>query len=121
MNKLFPTLLSPLIIGKYVTKNRMESANAIPHFLQAAETYPAQDTIAYYESLAKNGAGIVTVSPYFGKAETQRKAPLPDVSRFPVFDRDDPSVENYMSLIAEIIMCSLAPHIAPFDALSTTT
>ena len=103
MNKLFPTLLSPLIIGKYVTKNRMESANAIPHFLQAAETYPAQDTIAYYESLAKNGAGIVTVSPYFGKAETQRKAPLPDVSRFPVFDRDDPSVENYMSLIAEII------------------
>ena len=99
----FPTLLSPLKIGRYVTKNRMESANAIPHFLQAAETYPAPDTIAYYESLAKNGAGIITMSPYFGKAETQRKAPLPDVSRFPVFDRDDPAVENYMSLIAEII------------------
>ena len=103
MPREFKTLLSPLVIGKYVAKNRMESANAIPHFLQAAETYPAPDTIAYYEALGKNGAGIITVSPYFGKAETQRKAPLPDVSRFPVFDREDPAVENYMSLIAEII------------------
>lgn len=99
----FPTLLSPLVIGKYVAKNRMESANAIPHFLQSAETYPGPDTITYYEDLAKNGAAIVTVSPYFGKKETQRIMPLGDVKRYPVFDRDDPSVENYMSMIAEII------------------
>lgn len=103
MVKKFPTLCSPLILGKYVVKNRMESANAIPHFLQAAETYPAPDTITYYEDLAKSGAGIVTVSPYFGKKETQRLMPLGDVCRYPVFDRDDPSVENYMSQIAEII------------------
>ncbi len=103
MTKKFPTLLSPLVLGKYVVKNRMESANAIPHFLQSAETYPAPDTITYYEDLAKSGAGIVTVSPYFGKKETQRSAPLGDVRRYPIFDRDDPSVENYMSQIAEII------------------
>lgn len=103
METKFPTLLSPLVIGKYVVKNRMESANAIPHFLQSAETYPAPDTITYYEDLAKSGAAIVTVSPYFGKKEIQRKAPLGDVCRYPVFDRDDPSVENYMSQIAEII------------------
>ena len=103
MVKKFPTLLSPLVLGKYVVKNRMASANAIPHFLQAAETYPAPDTITYYEDLAKMGAGIVTVSPYFGKKETQRVMPLGDVRRYPVFDRDDPSVENYMSQIAEII------------------
>ena len=103
MVKKFPTLLSPLVLGKYVVKNRMESANAIPHFLQSAETYPAPDTITYYEDLAKMGAGIVTVSPYFGKKEIQREMPLGDVRRFPVFDRDDPSVENYMSQIAEII------------------
>lgn len=103
MAKKFPTLLSPLVLGKYVVKNRMESANAIPHFLQSAETYPAPDTITYYEDLAKMGAGIVTVSPYFGKKEIQREMPLGDVRRFPVFDRDDPSVENYMSQIAEII------------------
>ena len=48
METKFPTLLSPLVIGKYVVKNRMESANAIPHFLQSAETYPAPDTITYY-------------------------------------------------------------------------
>ena len=52
METKFPTLLSPLVIGKYVVKNRMESANAIPHFLQSAETYPAPDTITYYEDLA---------------------------------------------------------------------
>ena len=79
METKFPTLLSPLVIGKYVVKNRMESANAIPHFLQSAETYPAPDTITYYEDLAKSGAAIVTVSPYFGKKEIQRKAPLGDV------------------------------------------
>ena len=86
MTKKFPTSLSPLVLGKYVAyTNRMESANAIPHFLQSAETYPAPDTITYYEDLAKSGAGIVTVSPYFGKKETQRSAPLGDVRRYPIF------------------------------------
>ncbi len=100
--KKYSHLLSPIKVGSYVLKNRMISANAIPHFLQGPETYPGPDTITYYGDLAKNGAGVVTISMNYGPKE-MRQSPIPDVSRFQIFDRDDPSVENYLSQLAEVV------------------
>ena len=97
----YRNLLSPIRVGPYVIKNRMFSANAIPHFLQGPETYPGPDTLTYYGDLARNGASVVTVSTNYDKGV--RQIPVPDVSRFQVFDFDDPSAENYLSQLAEIV------------------
>lgn len=40
MKSAYPHLLSPLVIRGKVIKNRMESANSLPHFLQGPERYP---------------------------------------------------------------------------------
>lgn len=58
----YPNLLSPIRIGNTVLKNRLLYGNALPHFLQGPETYPAEPIIKHYGDMAKNGAAIVTCS-----------------------------------------------------------
>ena len=54
----YPNLLKPIVIRGFTLKNRMISANSLPHFLQGPETYPADGIITHYANRAKSGARI---------------------------------------------------------------
>lgn len=38
----YQKLLSPIMVGGQIIKNRLTYPNASPHFLQGPETYPAE-------------------------------------------------------------------------------
>ncbi len=94
-------LLSPLRVGNVFLKNRMVSANALPHFLQGPESFPADAVIDHIAGLARNGAAIVTFGDWFD--QRQRTFFNPDGKRFPMYDPKDPSVENYLSHMADTV------------------
>lgn len=99
MNK-FQHLLSPVRVGDHVLKNRMMFPNASPHFLQGPEQYPARGMRALHAGLARNGAAIVTFAEWGD--QSLRNGPLSlDISHFQAFDLKDPSVYNYLSMLAE--------------------
>ena len=56
----YPNLLKPITVRNFVLKNRMESSNSLPHFLQGPERFPADSVITHYANRAKSGAAIVT-------------------------------------------------------------
>ena len=93
----YPHLLQPIQIGKVVLKNRILSSNALPHFLQGPELYPAEPVLQHYASLARNGAAIVTVSN-----RITRKA-SGDSAHMPLYDLKDLSCDNYISQLADVI------------------
>jgi 2,4-dienoyl-CoA reductase-like NADH-dependent reductase (Old Yellow Enzyme family)/thioredoxin reductase len=84
-----------------IVKNRMLASNALPHFLQGPETFPAEQVITHLTNLAKNGAAIVTFADWTNSE--QRIAPNEDGRRFPMYDITDPSVENYLSQLADAV------------------
>jgi 2,4-dienoyl-CoA reductase-like NADH-dependent reductase (Old Yellow Enzyme family)/thioredoxin reductase len=94
-------LLSPLRVGNVFLKNRMVAANALPHFLQGPESFPSDAVIDYIAGLARNGAAIVTFADWFD--QRQRTFFNPDGKRFPMYDPNDPSVENYLSQMADVV------------------
>lgn len=94
--------MSPLIVGKFVFKNRLLSTTAMPHFLQGPESYPSDGVISYFGDLAKNGAAVVDFPDNYGTQE-KRRHPIADICRFPIMDKTDPSVDNYMSQLTEVI------------------
>ena len=59
MKPTYPHLLSPIRVGNLTLKNRMISANALPHFLQGPEPFPAEPLIDHVVNVAKNGAAVV--------------------------------------------------------------
>ena len=112
-------LLSPLRVGNLTFKNRLISGNALPHFLQGPEPFPAEPLINHVVNVAKNGAAMVTFADWTNPA--QRQSPNEDGKRFPYFDLDnDPSVENYIcQLVDQVhyyqshISLALMPFAAP--------
>lgn len=103
MSPKYKNLLSPLKIRNHVLKNRMSSANSLPHFLQGPEPYPANSVITHYANRAKSGAAIVTC---MGINNFTRGKKLPmdfDVSHFPDFDLYDPTCQNYLMQLADAI------------------
>jgi len=94
-------LLSPIRVGNVVLKNRMIASNALPHFLQGPETFPAEPIINHLAYLARNGAAIVTFADWVNPH--QRESFNEDGKRFPMFDRNDPSVQNYFSQMADAV------------------
>ncbi len=101
----YPHLLSQVKLGPYVLKSRMSSANALPHFLQGPEQFPTEQVIDHMLAVAKNGAAIVTFADWSNPM--QRTSFNEDGRRFPMYDLDDPSVENYL--------CQLTDQIHSFD------
>ena len=96
----FSHLLAPVRIGNHVVKNRMMFPNASPHCLQGPETYPAKGVRAFHAGLARNGAGIVTIAEW--NNPEQRMGPISlDHTHFQSWDLRDPSVHNYLSMLAE--------------------
>lgn len=97
----YPHLLSPLKIGNVVLKNRMIATNALPHFLQGPESFPAEPVIDHVAGLARNGAAVVQFAEWSNPE--QRVAFNPDGKRFPMYDLADPSVHNYLSQMADAV------------------
>ena len=56
MSVKYKHILSPIKVGNLVFKNRLVSGNALPHFLQGPESWPAEPTINHMVTVAKNGA-----------------------------------------------------------------
>ena len=115
--KKYANVLSPIKLGNMVLKSRFVSSNALPHFLQGPETYPTEQVIGHMASCARNGAAIVTFADWTNP--DQRNSFNEDGRRFPMYDLNDPSVENYICQLADQVhyygsLVSLA--IMPFAA-----
>jgi len=104
MQPRYINLISPLDVGTtgVTLKNRLHSSNAIPHFLQGPEPFPADPMVSYYAGLAKNGAGIVTFRPSERKGPRQSIAGK-DSQHMPIYNYEDLAVENSFSLVSEVI------------------
>ena len=101
MKSNYPHLLSPVKVGKFILKNRMQSSNSMPHFSQGPEKYPADPIIAHYIGRAKTGAAFVT---FCGFEDTYNAPQFPDfldMSHFPDFDLRNPLCQNYMIELVE--------------------
>lgn len=92
-------VLSPIRVGNRVLKSRFVSSNALPHFLQGPESYPSEQVIGHMTNVARNGAAIVTFADWTNAK--QRSSFNEDGRRFPMYDLSDPSVENYLSQLAD--------------------
>ncbi len=100
MSIKYSHLLAPVKVGGLTFKNRLISGNALPHFLQGSEDFPAEPVINHVVNVARNGAAVVTFADYTNMA--QRESPNEDGKRFPMFHLDsDPSVENYICQMAD--------------------
>lgn len=96
MKNAYPHLLSPIKVGKFILKNRMQSSNSLPHFSQGPEEYPAEATMAHFIGRARTGAAFVTLGGFDDNIDNP---PLPDtldVSHFPDFDMHNPKCQNYI-------------------------
>ena len=119
MSVKYEHLLSPVRVGGMTLKNRLISANSLPHFLQGPEPYPAEPVINHVVTMAKNGAAVVTFADWTNMG--QRSSKNEDGRRFPMFALDtDVSVENYLCQLADQvhyynsrISLALMPFFAP--------
>jgi 2,4-dienoyl-CoA reductase-like NADH-dependent reductase (Old Yellow Enzyme family)/thioredoxin reductase len=106
MNNKYSHLLSPLKIGNVVLKNRMLATKSTLHFLQGPETFPNDQMISLYADRAKNGAALVTCNPG-GNIKPRKELDLiannRDMAHMPMWDIDDPSVQNYFSQMTDAI------------------
>lgn len=100
MSKKYSHLLSPVRVGNTIIKNRMAYPNASPHFFQGPETYPAEGYRSFQARLARNGAAVISLAEW-NDYPGQRTAGMDDAQRMQAFDLSDPSVENYISQLAD--------------------
>lgn len=123
MSLKYANLLTPIKIGKHILKNRMIAPQALPHYLQGPETYPAEPMITHVTNLAKNGAAIVTVGSW---SDTDQRKAGGAASHFPMFDYTDPGIESYICQMVDAIhfydslasVCLLPMELPNFQPLS---
>ncbi len=101
MKSAYPSLLSPIKVGKFILKNRMQSSNSLPHFSQGPEKYPADPTIAHFIGRAKTGAAFITMEAFEYYPDSPKFPHFLDMSHFPDFDLRDPLCQNYMVELVE--------------------
>jgi 2,4-dienoyl-CoA reductase-like NADH-dependent reductase (Old Yellow Enzyme family)/thioredoxin reductase len=110
-------LLSPLKIGNLVLKNRIYSTNAVPHYIQGPENFPAETSRFYAANLAKNGAAIVTCRIIQNRV---RKDLRGDSAHMLIYDLDDYGVQNYLDQLVEGIHCYGAKASVPIRVASSS-
>lgn len=98
MSKRYRCITSPLAIRNKILKSRLIHPVAQPHFMQANETYPAEPTVSYYETRAKNGAAMIWLQDCTDM--TQRSMPS-DVGHFNMYNIDDKGAQNGLTAFAE--------------------
>ncbi len=107
MNKYYPTLLSPLKVGKQFYKNRMGFPRAVPSIVSGALSGDVLESLGLYlGNIARNGASVVCVnSPTWGDSPLSRplppgaRAPFPDKS----YDLREPNTQLAMCRVVEAI------------------
>ena len=102
MNR-YPNLLKPLVVRGFTLKNRMISANSLPHFLQGPEGYPADPIITHYANRAKSGAAIVTTMGINDFNQDKHMPMETDGPHFPDFHLYDAQCQNYLLQLADAI------------------
>ena len=100
MSKLFPHLLSPIKIGNHILKSRMIAPQALPHYLQGPEPYPAEPILHHISNIAKNGAAIVAFGAW---DDTDQRKAGGTASHFPMFDYSDPANETYVCKLVDCV------------------
>ena len=103
MRSAYPHLLSPIRVGKFILKNRMQSSNSFPHFSQGPEKYPADTTINHFVGRARTGAAFITFANFEDTVDPPRLPDTLDIPHFPSFDLRDAQCQNYMIELTEAI------------------
>ena len=103
MSRKYKHIMSPLKVGGVILKSRLLSANALPHFLQGPESYPADSVITHYANKAKSGAAIVTCMGINNFSRGTRVPMEADFTHFPDFDLYDPASQNYLMQMVDAI------------------
>lgn len=98
-------LLSPLLIGDKIVKNRMiHTVGSPPHFLQGPENFPSNVTRIFYSNVAK-GAAIVLCPTALGSGQGEpqvsKRVGVGDSIHMSSYDATDPGVQNYIAQIIE--------------------
>ena len=103
MKMNYPHIFQPLVVRGFVVKNRLESSNSLPHFMQGPEPYPAQGVVTHLANRAKSGAAIVSVSQ-FASGNASKSYPMDlDFGHMPDFDIYDTECQNYLMHLADTI------------------
>jgi 2,4-dienoyl-CoA reductase-like NADH-dependent reductase (Old Yellow Enzyme family) len=93
----YPYSLTPTRIGGVLLKNRIVSAPSTMHSLSNGELYPTEDAIAFFESRARAGVGMVTV----GGIKTGRN--VMDDGQNTAWDVNQPNHRNKLMELVERI------------------
>jgi thioredoxin reductase len=98
-------LLSPLMIGDKIVKNRMiHTVGSPPHFLQGPENFPSDVMRTFYSTVAK-GSAIVLCPTITGSGQgapqVSKKEGFGDSIHMSDYDSTDPGVQNYIAQIIE--------------------
>ena len=101
MERKFPHLNQPLVLRNALLKNRFFFPNALPKTQQGPETFPADPIISFYSNIAKNGSAVICYADMTSSG--QRTMFNSDEQHFPMYDPTDPSVENYISQVADCV------------------
>ena len=96
-------LLSPKMVRGFVFKNRMLSANSLPHFLQGPEEYPAQSVITHYGNRAKSGAAAVAVGGVNNFLAGKQFPMDMDIGHFVDWNLYQSQCQNYLAQLADVI------------------
>lgn len=92
-------LLSPLVVGKRLFKNRIIMTPTTPKILQDDENYIAESTMQHYLRRAKNGAAMLTISGLYQFNNTDNPYP-PNMKDYFKFNIEAES-NHYMSQLVE--------------------
>jgi 2,4-dienoyl-CoA reductase-like NADH-dependent reductase (Old Yellow Enzyme family)/thioredoxin reductase len=106
MSNKYSHLLSPIKIGNVVLKNRMLATKSTLHFLQGPESFPNDQMLHMYADRAKNGAAVVECNPGWNikpRGPLDKIANNRDSAHSPMWDIEDPAVQNYFSQMTDAI------------------
>ena len=97
-------ILTPMTIKKKLMKTRIMSTDIQPFLIQGPESFPTENVIQYYASIAANGAGIVTCRCGGLRDRIPRmERDFPPARGHCDYDIYDVAVQNYFSQLAETI------------------
>ena len=93
----YDQLLSPIMVGNHLFKNRIVMTPTTPHHMQEDESFPAESQFAHYISRAKNGAALITLSGIYPFTDEE----MPEAMKY-FFKIDLENGEHhYMSQLVE--------------------